>query len=35
VVNPALVEGQVLGSIVQGLGQALYEQCVSTRPASR
>jgi carbon-monoxide dehydrogenase large subunit len=26
VVNPALVEGQVLGSIVQGLGQALYEQ---------
>jgi carbon-monoxide dehydrogenase large subunit len=26
VVNPSLVEGQVLGSIVQGLGQALYEQ---------
>lgn len=26
VVNPKIVEGQVLGSIVQGLGQALYEK---------
>jgi len=26
VVNPAVVEGQVVGSIVQGLGQALYER---------
>jgi carbon-monoxide dehydrogenase large subunit len=28
VVNPKLVEGQVTGSIVQGLGQALYEQVI-------
>ncbi len=26
VVNPMLVEGQIVGSIAQGLGQALYEQ---------
>ena len=26
VVNPAIVDGQVTGSIVQGLGQALYER---------
>lgn len=26
VVNPKLVEGQVIGSIAQGLGQALYEE---------
>ncbi len=26
VVNPGIVEGQLLGSIAQGLGQALYEQ---------
>ncbi len=28
VVNPKLVEGQVVGSIMQGLGQALYERVV-------
>jgi len=28
VINPLLVEGQVQGGIVQGLGQALYEQVV-------
>lgn len=28
VVNPKLVQGQVTGSIVQGLGQALYEQVI-------
>jgi carbon-monoxide dehydrogenase large subunit len=27
-INPMLVEGQVHGGIAQGLGQALYEQCV-------
>ena len=26
VINPKLVEGQIVGSIVQGLGQALYER---------
>jgi carbon-monoxide dehydrogenase large subunit len=26
VINPRIVEGQVIGSITQGLGQALYEQ---------
>ncbi|MEQ8696186.1 MAG: molybdopterin cofactor-binding domain-containing protein, partial [Bauldia litoralis] len=28
VVNPALVDGQILGGIVQGLGAALMERCV-------
>jgi CO/xanthine dehydrogenase Mo-binding subunit len=28
VVNPDIVEGQILGSIAQGVGQALYEQVV-------
>jgi carbon-monoxide dehydrogenase large subunit len=28
VVNPALVDGQVRGGIVQGIGGALWEQCV-------
>jgi carbon-monoxide dehydrogenase large subunit len=28
VINPASVEGQVTGSIVQGLGQALYERVI-------
>lgn len=28
VVNPLLVEGQVHGGVVQGIGQALYEQTV-------
>jgi carbon-monoxide dehydrogenase large subunit len=28
VLNPAMVEGQVRGSIVQGIGQALYEEVV-------
>ena len=27
-INPKLVEGQILGGIVQGLGQALYEEAV-------
>ena len=27
-VNPALVEGQVRGGVVQGIGGALYEECV-------
>ena len=28
VINPMIVEGQVHGGIVQGIGQALYENCV-------
>jgi carbon-monoxide dehydrogenase large subunit len=28
VINPMIVEGQVHGGVVQGIGQALYEQCV-------
>ncbi len=28
VINPLIVEGQVHGGIVQGIGQALYENCV-------
>ena len=27
VINPMIVEGQIVGGIVQGLGQALYENC--------
>jgi len=30
-INPMLVEGQVHGGVAQGLGQALYEQCVYDR----
>ncbi|HJZ88230.1 MAG TPA: xanthine dehydrogenase family protein molybdopterin-binding subunit [Polyangia bacterium] len=28
VINPLLVEGQIHGGLAQGIGQALYEQCV-------
>ena len=28
VINPMIVEGQVHGGLVQGIGQALFEQCV-------
>jgi carbon-monoxide dehydrogenase large subunit len=28
VINPMLVDGQTQGGIVQGVGQALYEECV-------
>jgi aerobic carbon-monoxide dehydrogenase large subunit len=28
VINPMIVEGQIQGGIVQGVGQALYEDCV-------
>jgi aerobic carbon-monoxide dehydrogenase large subunit len=28
IVNPMIVEGQVQGGLAQGIGQALYEQCV-------
>jgi carbon-monoxide dehydrogenase large subunit len=28
VINPMIVEGQVHGGVVQGIGQALYEGCV-------
>ena len=28
VINPLIVEGQVHGGVVQGIGQALYENCV-------
>jgi carbon-monoxide dehydrogenase large subunit len=28
VINPMIVEGQVHGGLTQGIGQALYEQCV-------
>jgi carbon-monoxide dehydrogenase large subunit len=28
IINPMIVEGQVHGGVVQGLGQALLEQCV-------
>jgi carbon-monoxide dehydrogenase large subunit len=31
VVNPMIVEGQVHGGLAQGIGQALYEQCVYDR----
>lgn len=28
VINPMIVEGQIVGGVVQGVGQALYEDCV-------
>jgi len=28
VINPMIVEGQVHGGVAQGIGQALYEQCI-------
>ena len=28
VINPMIVEGQLHGGIAQGIGQALYENCV-------
>lgn len=28
ILNPGLLEGQVLGGVMQGIGQALLEQCV-------
>ena len=28
VINPALVDGQIRGGVVQGIGAALYEQCI-------
>jgi carbon-monoxide dehydrogenase large subunit len=28
IVNPMIVEGQVQGGVAQGIGQALYEQCI-------
>ena len=28
VINPMIVEGQVHGGVVQGIGQALYENCI-------
>ncbi|HSW23312.1 MAG TPA: molybdopterin cofactor-binding domain-containing protein, partial [Burkholderiaceae bacterium] len=28
VINPMIVDGQIVGGIVQGIGQALYEDCV-------
>jgi carbon-monoxide dehydrogenase large subunit len=28
IINPMIVEGQVHGGVVQGIGQALFEQCV-------
>ncbi len=28
VINPMIVEGQIVGGIVQGIGQALYEDCI-------
>ena len=28
IINPMIVEGQVHGGVTQGIGQALYEQCV-------
>jgi len=28
VINPMIVEGQVHGGVTQGIGQALYEQCI-------
>jgi carbon-monoxide dehydrogenase large subunit len=34
-INPMLVEGQVHGGIAQGLGQALYEQCVYDRESGQ
>ena len=34
VINPMIVDGQITGGIAQGLGQALYEEHVTTRTAS-
>ena len=28
IINPMVVEGQVHGGVTQGIGQALYEQCI-------
>jgi len=28
VINPMIVEGQVHGGVIQGIGQALYEECI-------
>jgi carbon-monoxide dehydrogenase large subunit len=28
IINPMIVEGQVQGGVAQGIGQALYEQCI-------
>ena len=33
-INPMLIDGQVHGGIVHGIGQALYERSTTTRPAS-
>jgi carbon-monoxide dehydrogenase large subunit len=34
-INPMLVEGQVHGGVAQGLGQALFEQCVYDRDSGQ
>ena len=34
-VNPMMIDGQITGGVAQGLGGALYEEFVTTRPASR
>jgi carbon-monoxide dehydrogenase large subunit len=34
-VNPMLVEGQIRGGVVQGIGTALYEEIPTTKQASR
>ena len=34
IVNPLLVEGQIHGGVVQGMGQASWRRCSTTRPAS-
>ena len=35
IVNPMIVEGQVHGGLAQGIGQALYEQCIYDRDSAQ
>jgi len=35
VINPMIVEGQVHGGLAQGIGQALYEQCIYDRDSGQ
>jgi carbon-monoxide dehydrogenase large subunit len=35
VINPMIVEGQVHGGLAQGIGQALYEQCIYDRESGQ
>lgn len=35
IINPMIVEGQVQGGVTQGIGQALYEQCIYDRDSGQ